>query len=404
MPTRDQMSSAIVTEHLTGSPDYVVSRKAYGVKQTISALNNAGMWVPGVLRLNPVVIERWTGTGIAATFTPLKKVGTTPFLVEGDIAAWLASNAETLCQAYAGWDSTMASYSMAKAYSKMSEPDFDVGMILVELDETIHGLFNPLSALRKFIQDFNKLKSLRRYPNIKISYKNERSPEVLLSDTLSMLSGSWLEWRYGITPLIIAIESAIKHFKDLAQALQGKLLRKRGKVEKEQSMPNYTYGAYPGYCGFSGVASIERKIKTVTSLYFNFTQPVTWQERYGLDILNAPALVWERIPLSFVLDWFLGVGLWLQSLHLSDKRNVVGSCTSQKTTVTLRMPDTNVYWSVPATNYNCGSSYVMTYEKLDRRVNQTPPLLPVVNPAFLSLQRRLDAATLIWQRLPKFRR
>jgi len=392
MPTRDQMSVATMTQKWVGSPDYVSVTKALGQKQTISALNNAGMWVPGILRLNPVTIEKWLQVGTPASIVPRNlKYGTNILTVEGDISSYLmmvASNWVINTQLYAGWDATMASYSLAKAYAKMSEPDFDAGMILVELDETIHGLFHPLDALRKYIRNFNKMRRKGAGPH--------------MTDTLNMLSGSWLEWRYGITPLIIAVESAIKHFKDQSRTLQGQMLRKRGKVEKPRYVPPMSLGTAPGYCSLSGDMAVEIQKKTVSSLYFNFTQPVTWQERYGLNILNAPALIWERVPLSFVLDWFLGVGLWLQSINLSDKRTVIGSTTSQKTTVTFRLPDTKV--SFGANSYRCGSSAVLTYEKLERRVNQTPPLLPVVNPAFLSLQRRLDAATLIWQRLPKFRR
>jgi len=392
MPTRDRMTAAIVTEKWAGSPDYVVTTKALGQKQTISALNNAGMWVPGILRMNPVTIEKWLSIGVPASIVPTNlKYGANILRVEGDIASWLmmaTSSWQTNTPFYGSWDSQMASYSLAKAYAKMSEPDFDAGMILVELDETIHGLFHPLDALRKYIRNFNKMRRKRGAPQ--------------MADTLNMLSGSWLEWRYGITPLIIAVESAIKHFKDQSRTLQGELLRKRGKVVKEIPQPPVALGSYPGYCGFTGSMMVEVTKKTVSSVYFNFTQPVTWQERYGLNILNAPALIWERVPLSFVLDWFLGVGLWLQSINLSDKRTVLGSTTSQKTTVTYRLPDVEVYFGT--NRYKCGSSAVLTYERLERRVNQTPSPLPVVNPAFLSLQRRVDAATLIWQRLPKFRR
>jgi len=390
MPTRDHQYAAVVTEKLTGSADYVITAKTLGEKQSISALNNAGMYVPGILRLNPVVIDKRLGVGTPATNTPTVKYGATPFVVRGDIAAWLAGTMylDNNLTFWSQWDSTMASYSLAKANAKMSEPDFDAGMILVELDETIHGLRHPLDALRKYIQNFNKMRS--------------RGPKVSMTDTLDMLSGSWLEWRYGITPLIIAIESAIKHFQQGSSMLQGKLLRKRGKVAKIVPTAPYALSSAPGYCYFSGQANIEVVKSTVSTNYFQFTSPITFAERYGLNALNIPALVWERIPLSFVLDWFLGVGLWLQSVNLSDKRTTIGSCTSQKTTVTIRIPDVKV--SVGANSYSCGSSYVLTYEKLERRTNLAPLLLPVVNPAFLTLQRRLDAATLIWQRLPKFRR
>lgn len=392
MPTRDQRRSAIVTEKLVGSPDYVLSNRSLGQKQSISALNSAGMFVPGILRLNPVLIERWISVGLpASNFPSYLKYGTKNLKVEGDIAAWCGSSLETALPNYAAWDSTMASYSLAKAYGKLGDADFDVGMILVELHETINGLFHPFTALRKYIRDFNKM-------------RRRKTPGGQLTDTLNMLSGSWLEWRYGVTPLIITIESAIKHFKEKSLVLEGKLLRKRGKVVRPVSVQPTQVGSSPGYCTFSGKVMYEVEKKTVSSIYFKLTDPISFEERYGIDLLNAPALIWERIPLSFVVDWFIGVGQWLQSIHLSDKRTVVGSSTSQKTTVVAKIPEILVSTITTPTQYSSGSTYVLTYERLERRVNLTPPPLPVVNPALLSLQRRLDALTLIWQRLPKLRR
>lgn len=138
------------------------------------------------------------------------------------------------------------------------------------------------------------------------------------------------------------------------------------------------------------------------------TAPLSWQQRLGVDWGSVPELVWEKIPLSFVVDWFFDVGVWLQAIKRVDQRSILGSCTSTVVDRHLRGYIAEVY----AYDYcdrpvitNPGKCY-FHHRQFDRVVNPTLSAFPVVKPDVSSLLHGLDAIGLIYQRIPfgKFRR
>lgn len=394
MPIRDHLETADCHQVVNNvTANYSIPR-SIGTKQSISALNNAGKFVPGVFRVNPVVLEKFTCLG-----TPARSTGTDIYLtnkgtINGHVAAHIMGACGMLPSSsnwwyYTQWNSTAAGHSLQKAYASMNEAALDVGVMLGELRETLAGLVNPLTALRKYANLANRLSKRGKRPKG--------------SDTLNMLSGSWLEWRYGIQPLILSIQDIIEHVQSQALALQGKLLRKGGKVkfEKNYSVSGVTY---PGFYYLYGDVNINVKTKYRSVVFYNVTRPLSWQETYGMDLGSLPGIAWELATLSFVWDWFFSVGSWLGSLKTSDARTVLGSTTSQKSTVVAIAKPTKIRFYNSVDSKCSGGELQITYEKLDRRINQPLPLGPVVNREALSLKRQVDALTLLWQSMPKIRR
>lgn len=382
-----------------------------GEYKSISALNSAGVFVPGILRLNPVSIRTQFGYSQPATFSPKQSWSSyKEAQLFGDVACSVSQFGgpygwDGLLLGPLAWNQSAADVSLQKAFSKACSPDLDVGIILGELRETVAGIANPLSALRKYIKQFNRLVYMKGGRGL---VKTSVPSRPKMTDTLNMLSGSWLEWRYGITPLIITIESAIKHFQDTARTLEGKLLRAKGKVKVARKSTAYSYTTTLGALfsvRWNGV--VETDVTTTSKLYYIADTPLTFAERYGFDILSAPGVALELVHLSFVVDWFFSVALWLDSIKffLQGKRTIKGSCTSQRVSSTFKVLSCEAVLN-PSVNswYQTGSGFTMSLESLERRVNQTLPLIPAVNPASLSLQRQVDALTLAWQRMPKFRR
>lgn len=271
----------------------------------------------------------------------------------------------------------------------MKEAELDVGVMLGELRETIEGLRNPIQALRGWLHIWNKLSKRGKRPK--------------LSDNLNMLSGSWLEWRYGIQPLIYSIQDIIEHVRSQSLAMQDKLLRQRGKVAYEKNH-KVTGSTYPQSYLLEGTTEIVVKHKYVSKVFYKMTRPLTWQERYGLDALKMPGIALELTRLSFVWDWFFSVGDWLGSITPSDARSVHGSVTSQKSTVVSTTRATAIKFKGLVPAKVSGGLYEVTYEKLDRRINQPLALTPLVNRQALSLKRTIDGISLLWQSLPKPRR
>lgn len=398
MPFRDELTGATLSVVLDGVTYLGSVSKVLGTKQSISALNNVGRFVPGIYRANQVVLEKWV-----CSSSPCGSMADDLYLghrgrVKGDLAAFLtqANNLGPLSSNYGSfygaWDATAAGHAYQKAMAAMNESELDLGVMLGELRETIAGLREPFSALRKWLSLLNTKNFRRSWPKRQ-------------SDTLNMLTGSWLEWRYGIMPLIYSIQDIIEQIEAQTRAINGKILRKRGTVkwEKDYRSPTANTTAHNCY-NLSGSSRINVKHRYTTSVFYRYVKPLTWLERYGMDKTALPGIAWELAKLSFVWDWFFSVGDWLQSLRISDARQMLGVTTSQKSVVSMEttMESCKFYNVVPVKNG--GSTHTVVYSKLDRRLNPTPPIGPVVNKALLSVKRQLDAVSLIWQSLPKIRR
>lgn len=414
MPERHSLGLAeVIWQDYPNYPVKSAKVQSLGQYQYISALNNTGMYVAGKLRMNPVVILKSMCLSSAASPVPVKS-GRDTLTVRGDIASWLDStDAWALTPASGGnkvptigsnlsshltWDDMMSSYSLTKALSKANEPALDLGMVIGEMRETLEGLLNPLSALRKY---GHQLKDGLGYI---IKRGGRKAQPLRLTDTFNMLSGSWLEWRYGIMPVILTVEAAIEHFAGLNKILNGKLLRASGTVKTKYSRQYVVARDYQNW-SFRGQRDIIVKKKVCSKAYYTQCFPPTFAQKYGLDLSNLPSVAWELIPLSFVVDWFFGVGNWLGSLKALDYRTSLGTTTSQKTTITMKTRvDKMVCGYVPSGIDSAQSSTsTLTLEMLERRVNLTPPPLPVVNSGALSLKRQIDALSLSWQRMPKIR-
>lgn len=384
METRNQMYSAVEHQSITGysPPTFDYSSVVLGRWQSVDrSKQQSGVFVPGIFRANAVKMEKRESACDWCNRTEPVTHSNRNLTVEGNLAAISLPTRWSYLSANYPWKSSSAGLSLQRAYASMLEADLDVGVMLGELRETLAGLANPLSAARTFIRQLRK--GLRK-----------RNTALL---TLDMLGGSWLEWRYGIMPLIYSISDIIKHVNSQISAIDGKLFRKRGRskysgqyIERPQTTRGHIY------YGSTWVEDYTEKY--VTSIFYRVPQAPTWSESLGLQLQNIPSIVWELTTLSFVWDWFFSIGLWIKSLEPLMNRNFIGSSTSQKVEVqiTNTLTKAKMYNVVPVpTGENV---FRCTYSKLERRVNQALPLGPVITGESLSLKRQIDAISLLWGR------
>lgn len=396
MPIRDKRSASSIQYAIgRGGEKKTHTLLMLGQSQYISALNNVGMFVPGKFRANPVVIRKQTASCTPAEYTTDRREIYPGVIQEdsigGHLGAWAAYWLDPWdSMASANFSASAGGLSLQRAYSKMYEPDFDVGMIIGELRETISGFANLGSGIRTLVNEYNRLKRCGR--------------SLPPGATLNMLSGEWLEFRYGIMPLVYTAQDLIKHVEDGINRLGDKLLRKRGRVRPADTSNTLTLspkGFVSNYT-IEGEGSSSTSYKVTSSVMYKLNRKITFRDIYGLQIHDFPRIIWELTSLSFVWDWFFGIGDWLESFTVDSSRSVMGSTTSFKATSTFRMTGKAYHFGQPS---RCGTSeFSLETQILDRRVNQTLPLLPVMDPSALSLKRQIDAISLIWQRLPKLRR
>lgn len=402
MPERDNTHPAVIS-YTQGSYSFDQSWPGMiGVFKSIDPLNHGDRPKSGEYRCNPVTIFEATGFSSSISAN-CQDAWYGPEKLEGDVGAIFASTQGLVPGAappVGDWSSQQEQYAINKAYAKLMRADLDVGVMIGELGETIRGLINPFSSLKRFLQKYPLPSNFMRG-----GIYRSRETAVDLAD---MLSGSWLEWRFGIRPLLKDIQDIYEHVNSQKREFDDKMHRRGGRTPKAEVVSSKEEGFDSTGFRFKCQLRTKRTDWYTAAVVFRATAPLTWQERYGLDLLNLPGIAWELVPLSFIVDRFLSINTWLEALKtVSSKIEVFGVSVTRRVDleaeVKVREASMPSY-DLPATVTD--GTYTYTCRYMCRKC--FPPgfntLTPALNPKSQNLQQIIDDLTLTWQRLPKLKR
>lgn len=183
-----------------------------------------------------------------------------------------------------------------------------------------------------------------------------------LNQILKLASENYLQWQFAIAPLARDIESVKTAIRGARQSV-AKLLADEGKLRRTHfSVPlaECTGGSETYYCygpsswgvvnQFYGRREVNyTNAKFTVSLAYSYKLD-EWQKQHllplgyldSLGVFWNPAIIWNALPWSFVVDWVMGVGSWLDQFktrNIEPTIHVARCCISAraKRTVTLRL-------------------------------------------------------------------
>lgn len=171
---------------------------------------------------------------------------------------------------------------------------------LSEFREVVHGIRHPAEALRGLSNDLIRRTS-RHKGKAKLSPRDLRD-----------LGSTWLEYSFGVAPLLNDIS-------DIAKASlsseESKLVRVRYTSQKEDAYSGiYSNGVLNnnGTCHYNHEA-VERATCTFTAAVMGeATLPLDPLERImhlgGFNLSEVLPTIWETIPWSFLADYFSNIG------------------------------------------------------------------------------------------------
>lgn len=211
-----------------------------------------------------------------------------------------------------------------------------------------------------------------------------------MSKTKDTFADLWLFYIYGIMPLVLDINTMLEHIKKI------KPRQVHGRARKSYSESRKLSDGYwaaeeqkQGFvsCHVTGFVEVVDPIKKMLAEY-GFTNPAM--------------ILWERIPYSFLVDWVIGIGGWINSLGALDGTIVTSYNETVTTRSGLNLSDFRSIdaggWTISSTMINPHSSL---YETKSRTVHSKPPLPPLTFGSNMSWQRLLTSASLLNQQLKK---
>lgn len=126
----------------------------------------------------------------------------------------------------------------------------------------------------------------------------------------------WLEWRYGWGPLLMDINGTLQAISSGNFVQKRKIVRGSSEQEKrsERLLPGtYVPGNRPNHGSYS-LKFIETEKVSVRS-YILYEADLKFQPLSAFGVQNLASTAWELIPFSFVLDWFIPIGDWIQAME-----------------------------------------------------------------------------------------
>lgn len=351
----------------------------------------SGRFVPGAWRVNPTLIS----TLKLACSSETHDTGLNPTVgrkvTSGPILGYMCALPENSFVPTITTDTRVLGAAAVKAYGRAQELETNVGQMLAEFGQTVSYIKNPLSALSKLSKKYLRKQQVRHVLN------RNWTPS---RDALRASADLWLQYRYAATPLYSDVMSLI----DLAntkRVVETPILRKSGtqKLNTRSARLRTGYGPYL-------VGELIENISNAYSItaYVGYKAKVQQPHPYGmgrsavdlgLHCSQLPGLLWELTPWSFVIDWFFGIGDWIEAQRPKPGLNLLGSGysvrLSRTTDITCRRAwQQNYSYPCPPFSSRC----ILSEESMSRYAGASIPALPVFNPNFLNIKRTLDSLSL----------
>lgn len=204
-------------------------------------------------------------------------------------------------------------------------------VFLAEFTKTVKTLLNPIKALTQEIA-------------------RGRRKGFTMKGGLRGASGEYLTWFYGIRSLMFDIEGAQDALKAMSAC---KRERASGKVQE-------SYTSTSSVDVFSGLTlkpatcktDIRHDFKVSAGLIGDINFGVDADRGFGFRLSDIPGTLWELTPWSFVLDWGINLGDFIESLFTDTSTGVRGQwlITEEVVTVTRTMSTglgiTDPQWTV----------------------------------------------------------
>lgn len=214
-------------------------------------------------------------------------------------------------------------------------------------------------------------------------------------------SQAWLMYRYAISTGISDVENAARFCADVLLRKQPEVsFRGNRTVAPSEILHTCRYGDWdiPFLLGPSAGATMRFWLEgvcwaTCSAWLKASPRNQSIYEANQLGVFNLPALIWEKIPWSFVADWALDIGNYLQRLPTLLELNVVDSgyhvtrhaAGTIRTTVSSDFSTTREYLENP-----------VRFESISYNRSIWPNPAPVWTPEIrMNINRFVDAAALL---------
>lgn len=270
------------------------------------------------------------------------------------------------------WNDSEELKLQARLVGQVRDHDFNLGTFLGEGRESIKMIADTAYKLASAARSLRKgnVAAAAKHLGVPLKKGSSGRRSLSLGDSEQALSNAWLELQYGWKPLLKDTQSAAEAMANLLN----KPMKRRFSSSGSARNSGTTLG---GGLFLTKSESVTRKRYTVV-LREDYS-PIA-----SLGLLDPEVVTWELVPFSFVADWFLPIGTFLETRAHIGRFQGTWVASSKRTTVTSVIPH-----SSPAiTEHNGISTRFRKTVSFSRSISSLPPRTPT--PSFKPLNKALS--------------
>lgn len=211
-----------------------------------------------------------------------------------------------------------------RALSKVANQRVNVGVAIGETKTTINMIGQSMTRLLRAYRAFRAKNWHQAY---RILYGKKKARRYR-HDHTKTAANLWLEWWYGWYPLLMDIygglETLREGFRSKDQIFSVTALEARD-YDGQLLALSPAAARLPGRQEAS-IDSVRASAKV------KLWGKVLFQAHHNgssLGLINPVSIAWELVPFSFVIDWLIPIGEWLESLSATSGTQFVAGCVTE---------------------------------------------------------------------------
>lgn len=267
--------------------------------------------------------------------------------------------------------------ALSKVYDKIRQSNLNLAVDIAEWKQTAVMLRNAVRAVRKPLRTFTQ--SVKRY-------RKAVGQERFSKEMTDGLGGAWLAWTYGWNPLAGSISDLLAltdRIVNVSHRVKGRAYIKSEEKGSFGSLPRNDWSAQ----GMNGIEyTIRYRVDDAQKAKLS-----------AMTSLDPKLIAWELTTLSFVVDWFVDIGGYLELAEAALGRGLVFE-SGQKTTLTIAATTSSLSQTSGTVLNGTFGRGVGTYKKVSfsrvRLYSFPSPRQPTIN-VQLGWRRLLSATALI---------
>jgi hypothetical protein len=197
------------------------------------------------------------------------------------------------------WSTSDTNRLLSKLSSKVKGHDFNLAVNLAQMHQVSSMVVFNLGQLGR------SMMALKRGDFATAARALGTKPKASRLKA-SDISGRWLELQYGWLPTLSDSYEAVKAFHAISEGPRSSIIRtsvsKKARVEGSQAPSQY---------------SQMYDFELTTRIQYEMYEEMSFARQLGL--LDPLTVIWEIVPYSFVVDWFVPIGTYLDNLNTIPK-------------------------------------------------------------------------------------